>query len=682
MNADSVNIYEAYTGNGILIEGLEQKIPVLTQQFSHLTAQQIRDAATMDPTGDATRYLTWILKYIATPLWHMQSHMQGAAWTDHTTGINEPPKRPISDEEVHELAHRSGRDEFEKWYIANTGRTQVDTERRLGGSEIGSQSDMSGLGGRMEKRIRILDFTDNWEDAYKVHDLIDKFIKYSRSPKYAQFIRDFCGTGEQPPAIAKLCKSPADIMSYSQSSLYELIGRYEAEHLGVTDKSIPDSRLQLALQRGEAKIVAQEGKYTVFNLESDRAAKQLCDNTNWCFARGAFHSYRDRGPIFIIAREVDGQLESYVAAHFDAKEIKDIDDAPIDEEHAQEILPVMLKVPRFMDLFTGKSAEDFIRGMIKDPKKTLFSMSIDDDASGEPIKIDEFVEGMQFDMEQIEPEVMWPELLKSIYENSDEDLLLGFIEDIIKNSNHNPPDAEQWKLLQQGRMLGHVETGDRFQGNKGAVEIHQALESWIQHSEGFADAYAKSVVDAVVQTDVSDNDNFSSLGWEDLLGNLRNPTLPALGDFSAFSRLLKDKIRGPQVPLEYFNAIENYIGKDIWRSYKHGATTILRKLMRLAVDTHPDASTTIAKVLAAYHIEVDISDRRGLAYNKFRGGEDPRVVASRRGMNVKHVPTFKGIYWRDYLHHVYKMAKKTGNYPWDNELSDEEYWNGFQPLKG
>ena len=87
MNADSLNIYEAYTGNGILIEGLEQKIPVLAQQFSHLTAQQIRDAATMDPTGNATRYLTWILKYVATPLWNMQSHKQGSAWVDYTTGI-------------------------------------------------------------------------------------------------------------------------------------------------------------------------------------------------------------------------------------------------------------------------------------------------------------------------------------------------------------------------------------------------------------------------------------------------------------------------------------------------------------------------------------------------------------------------------------------------------------------
>ena len=145
---------------------------------------------------------------------------------------------------------------------------------------------------------------------------------------------------------------------------------------------------------------------------------------------------------------------------------------------------------------------------------------------------------------------------------------------------------------------------------------------------------------------------------------------------------MKDKIKGPEVPFEYFTAIENYVGKDIWRSYKHGATTILRKLTRLAVDTHPKSSTTIAKVLAAYHIEVAISDRRGLAYNKFRGGEDPRVVASRRGTNVKHVPTFKGIYWRDYLHHVYKMAKTSGDMLWDAEPSDEEYWDGFQPLKG
>ena len=105
MNRDSELIAEAY--GKLLFEGLEEKLPVMIKQFPVFTEQQIREIATLDQSGNATKYLTWILKYVATPLWQMQPHQQGGQ-LDSITGLDHPPRRPITDEEVAELAHRPG----------------------------------------------------------------------------------------------------------------------------------------------------------------------------------------------------------------------------------------------------------------------------------------------------------------------------------------------------------------------------------------------------------------------------------------------------------------------------------------------------------------------------------------------------------------------------------------------
>jgi hypothetical protein len=721
----------------LLEEGLEQKLPVMVQQFSHFTAQQIRDVATMDPTGDATKYLTWLLKYVATPLWNMQAFKQGSAWTDYTTGINEPPHRRITDEEVKEVSNRPANG-LEQWYAANTperspARQQSAHQWPHAAQGTAARTRALGLGGQTEGRLAMLDFTDNWDDAYKIAELIKKFMTYSRSPKYGQFMIEWCSQTESlpgrpasgmPPQLARICKAPADIMSYTQASLYELIGIYEKEQLGIVKGAVPDERLQKFLGKGEAKIVLQDGPFTVFNLESDRAAKQLCDNTNWCFARGAYKTYRKAGPIYIFAKQSGQSLIPYVAAHIEKKEIKDVDDRPINEEIAKEILPTLLKMQVFEDIFTGANVDKFIEKMIKDPGDTIMSMTLMDDQNGEEMVLSELGDTLEFEFQSADASKIWEIILQEIVESASEEQMLEFIKDILADTKHDPPTKEEWVLLQLAQCVpsrgpspsdvSGSQAGSTSRWTRSGIDLYTTMNTWISKDVGgFKRIWSTSLTTVLREAeDYWDSGLYFAFNWEDLWNQIRNPSMQMKGDFNIFasdevlsSANLPPALKNIRPKPEYYEAITDWFGNDtVFRNLETGTEGIIGMIVDRAIEDLPNFNKEIIGQMAAdTMLAKEIPKNIAWAYHSYRGGNPDELDVERqkrwpkekddhnrevgdenawrtRAREGEFTPDcIDQVYWRDWLAHVYTMASR-GEWVWLEE-DRQSFWDTFKPIE-
>ena len=562
----------------VMQEGLEQKLNTIVQRYPQFTSRQIREFAQMDPTGNDAKYLIWIINNVA-DVYFRWSKREVYETREVLVGLGPPPNRPITDEEVQELANRPGTPQNPttggmETFISLTTKHDPFSNVQRPANARGS------LGGNMEDRLRLIDLTiDNWDDAHKVLKLLDRFMRYSRTKGF----QDYASSGSWRSVGSahmpwKVKRNPADVGSYTQRELFDIIDAYEKEVLGMKVGEIEDQQMQQLLDKAEVKVVVQDGIYSIYNIESDRAAKDLCADpkTKWCWGEGAWKTYHNRGLLYMITkRDEEGREVPYVAYHFKGApmaggpEIVDINDRPLGQAQAREVMPIMMKDPITKEFLLKGPGDMFVKGIVEGGQDVRDMNIFTDSNEGDMMSINDTLGEFELEFEGIGGVPIWVRLIGEMVKTKGDEHAVDFMKSLLKGSD----DLEVLQTWLSRNVGGFRKVWHRSL----AINLETDLEA---HWRG------ESIIE--------------NIGMENAVGIIRYPYsgLP-WNNFTIFNHMLPTpESRDFQVPPEYVKAVSKQIGPWVFDKQR-SSYGVAQRLVRWLIE---EADTRSGKLLFSQSI--------------------------------------------------------------------------------